>query len=87
MQNQTIMPPLPEQPDGVRIAHIPGWPGYAVNGEKHGAAKLTELQVRQIRSEYIAGSRTHGNYALARKYRISAPVIKDILHRRSWRHI
>ena len=54
-----------------------------LQGEKHGMAKLTEQQVREIRQLYpsISGNK------LAKKYNVSNVMIYDIIHRKNWRHI
>lgn len=56
--------------------------GRHMHGETHYRAKLTEAQVLEIRSR-IGNS----NRELAEKFKVSIPVIKDIRHRRSWKHI
>jgi len=51
-------------------------------GEKHPAAKLTWINVNNIRVEYSLGSMTHR--ALAKKYNISQANISDILNNKIW---
>ncbi len=41
--------------------------------------KLTEGQREEIRRDYVRGSRTHGQPALARKYRVSQPTVHNVL--------
>lgn len=53
-------------------------------GSSHPIAKLTEAAVIAIRAARVAGE-THGRLAAA--YRVSKPTIKDIVMRRTWRHI
>ncbi len=49
------------------------------SSEKTETVKLTEDQREEIRREYIRGSRTHGQPALARKYGVTQPTICNIL--------
>lgn len=50
-------------------------------GERHGMHKLTELQVKEIRSSNEPGC------TLARHYGVSDSAISAIRKRRSWRHL
>ncbi|CAJ1226638.1 NUMOD4 domain-containing protein [Lactiplantibacillus xiangfangensis] len=50
-----------------------------VSGTKNGNAKLTEEQVRAIRSEYIPYSRTHGTVALGKKYGITNAAVGRVV--------
>ena len=54
------------------------------NNRKHGRAKLTEGQVREIRALLRAG-RT--GTAVAEEYGVSPPTIRSIERRRTWRHV
>lgn len=56
-------------------------------GETHGQAKLTEQQVREIKQQCIPGSRLHGFRPLARKYKVSKPVIAGIVKNQGWKHV
>ena len=47
--------------------------------EKTETVKLTEDQRADIRRDYVRGSRTHGQPALARKYNVTQPTICNIL--------
>ena len=47
-------------------------------------AKLDEDAVRNIRSESANGQSLR---ALARAFGVSVPVISDVVHRRTWRHV
>ncbi len=47
--------------------------------EKTEAVKLTEAQREDIRRDYVRGSRTHGQPALARKYHVTQPTIHNVL--------
>lgn len=51
-------------------------------GERSGAAKLNEAEVRQIRS--IEG---HTNQAIADRFAIAQSTVSNIINRKSWRHI
>lgn len=53
-------------------------------GEQNGKSKLTEEQVEEIRRDYVRGSRTHGQPALARKYHVAQPTIGKILRGERW---
>ena len=59
----------------------------ALAGEDNKNAKLTEKDVKNIRNEYIAGSKESGREALAKKYGVSQCTIGDIINYRSWRHV
>lgn len=61
--------------------------GLTSHGEKHGSAKLSELQVRDIRRTYRWHSREFGTGALARKYGVSDVLIWFIVHGRNWRYL
>jgi 5-methylcytosine-specific restriction endonuclease McrA len=54
-------------------------------GEKAGGAKLTEEQVRQIKSHWAKGGWT--KYGLGREFNIDEAVIRGILAGRFWRHV
>lgn len=54
-------------------------------GEKHVQAKLTDDQVREIRSRYAAGG--VGQRVLAREYGVSGTTIHGIVHRTTWRYV
>lgn len=55
-------------------------------GEKNHAHKLTEEQIKQIRAEYVYGSKDKNQRALARKYNVSQTAIRYILNGRNWRY-
>lgn len=55
-------------------------------GEKHPKALLTEKQVLEIRKIYIPQKRGL-RLELANKYKVSIATIKDVVSRRSWKHI
>lgn len=66
----------PRQNDEDRKRH-----GTFVQGEKHGAAKLTEEEVRQIRSL----SCTH--QVIAERFNVSQSLVSMIRSRKRWRHV
>lgn len=51
------------------------------NGEANGNAKLTEAQVREIRSD------PRGSFAVARQYNVTPVTIWSIRTFRTWKHI
>lgn len=53
-------------------------------GMRNNRAKLTDDQVREIRA---ASSRGVSRNALARKYGVGKPMIKNIALRRNWKHV
>lgn len=56
-----------------------------VRGAKNPFSKLTEKQVREIRTRYATGNLLRRQLAL--EYGITTGTIKDIIQRRSWKHI
>ena len=63
-----------------RAAHH--WSGC--KGEQHGNAKLTEDQVRSIRTEYQQGA---SQREIAARYGISHPNVGYIVRRVAWKHV
>lgn len=59
-------------------------PRIDTSGEKHGKAKLTEDDVRTIRTMYANGAR---QVDLARKFGVSQSAIYHIVHRCNWKNI
>lgn len=57
----------------------------ASRGEASHLAKLTSDQVLEIRRTYEQGGVTQE--ALARKYGVERTTVRDIIHRRNWKHI
>lgn len=55
------------------------------HGERHGMAKLTERQVREIRQEYAEGNIMQTG--LGRRYGIDQSTVSSIVRRKNWRHI
>ncbi|MEU1293020.1 HNH endonuclease [Streptomyces sp. NPDC005840] len=53
-------------------------------GEANGHAKLTETDVRAIRTRVAAGE---SQAALAREFRVTAQSVCDIVKRRRWKHV
>lgn len=60
-------------------------PSIRARGERTGSAKLTESQVREIRTRYQAGGITKA--ALAREYGISSETARQIIVRKKWTHV
>lgn len=58
---------------------------FTPKGEAHGRSKLTEQQVREIRSLYIPHQR--GYKILARQFGVSPSCIALIIKRRKWAHV
>jgi len=56
-------------------------------GERSGHAKLTLAQVLEIRKISVRGRSEPGDKALAERFGCSARTIRDVVNRRSWRHI
>jgi len=55
-----------------------------LRGEKHGSAKLTAVDVRQIRTDFAAGVR---NYVLAARYGVAGTHIARIVKRLLWKEL
>lgn len=63
---------------------------YAVDcrsfsGEKHSRRKLTESKVREIRVHLASGTVT--KQSLAKRYGVSATVIRHVGERKIWKHV
>jgi hypothetical protein len=54
-------------------------------GEANKNAKLTAMQVKEIRARYIP--RRVGAHLLAKEYGVSKPAIRSILARKTWAHV
>lgn len=54
------------------------------SGEKHGCAKLTRQQVKQIRDRYVPGCKINGGAALAREFGITKTHANRIATGSSW---
>lgn len=59
--------------------------GRGYPGEDCGKHKLSNKQVLEIRNKYKTG--LFSQRMLAKEYKVSQPNIKDILKRRTWKHI
>jgi len=53
-----------------------------ISGEQNLKAKLNKLQVQEIRRTY-----NNNRYELAKKYSVDESTIRNIITRRTWRHI
>lgn len=58
-----------------------------VVGESHHAHKLTDKAVRDIRTNYVKGSRKRGAGFFAKKYGVDVSVIRDVANYKTWRHV
>lgn len=54
-------------------------------GERNGQARLTQAQVKEIRSQYRWRSHEFNCLALARRYGVAYQTIWDIVHERYWK--
>lgn len=54
-------------------------------GETNGSAKLTEVDVREIRQRYAAGGVTY--QVLADEFHVTQPNIWNVVHRKRWKHV
>jgi len=59
--------------------------GTRRNGERHGRAKLSELQVLDIKRRLALRSETHT--ALSNEYGVSVATISNIARGRKWKHL
>ena len=60
--------------------------GLTSHGEKNKFAKLTALQVAEIRGIYEKGVRGKGAKTLAKKYGVSNTTIRRIISRKKWKY-
>lgn len=58
---------------------------YLPHGQSHPRAKLTDLDVRAIRTRYVGGGTTQRK--LSAEYGVSQPMIGYILRRTNWKHV
>jgi len=58
---------------------------YVLRGEEVGNSVLTSIKVLEIRSKFIP--RKYSRTKLAKEYGVSEATIKDVLYKRSWKHI
>lgn len=61
--------------------------GTMAKGERAGHARLTEIQVREIRLRLTQPMKRGDVKALARKYSVNKATILDISKSRTWRHV
>lgn len=61
--------------------------GRLPHGSGNAQARLTDEQVREIRSVYVRMSRTLGAESLGRKYGVSGVAILRIVKGKGWRHL
>jgi len=54
-------------------------------GEQHGRAKLTEIQVKEIRYLYAQGTYTHRG--LAHMFEVATATMRDVITNKHWKHI
>lgn len=59
--------------------------GTRRSGTKHHSAKLTDNQVKEIRSRAASGRRV--NSRLAKEFGVSPSVIWAVVHKKSWAHV
>jgi len=59
-------------------------PEAVLRGENNGQAKITEIQVREIRNLSATGA---SDATLAKRYSVSRKAIWQIVRRRVWRHV
>jgi hypothetical protein len=59
--------------------------GRSLRGERHPNAKLTEADIKAIRTQYAAGGVT--GRELGERYGVATNVIYEIAKRRKWRHV
>jgi hypothetical protein len=53
-------------------------------GERHGRTKLSVAAVKSILRSHAAGV---GSWRLAREFGVSRTAVKNILRRKTWRHV
>lgn len=58
--------------------------GRCIRGERCGASKLTESEVREIRRRFAAGEKA---YDLAREYGAHPQSIYNVINRFTWKHV
>lgn len=76
------------QKDNIQDMHNKGrYRNGAVRGERNPASKLTDDDVRCIRSIYKPYSREFSQRALARRFGVSKKVIELVLSGRAWGHV
>ena len=58
-----------------------------ISGENNHYSKLSEQDVIMIRATYQKGSSINGEHALARKYHVSRPTIRNIINNNRWKNV
>lgn len=58
--------------------------GVLPRGEKHGAAKVTDAQVRKIRADYADGV---AQSVLRRQYGLAQSTMHHLVHGITWKHV
>lgn len=58
-----------------------------VRGDDAGPSKLTEVQVRWVKSTYVHRDRQHGLTPIAKALGVDKCTILDIIKGRTWRHV
>ena len=61
--------------------------GRQTRGETHGAHKLTEQEVINIKLEYVKGKRGCGFISLSKKYNVALATIQRIIDGSGWKHL
>lgn len=69
----------PSENEADKIEH-----GTRLAGEKHHQSKLTMEQVAEIRQRYKPGCPVNGGLILAAEFKVSGPLISNIVHRKIW---
>jgi hypothetical protein len=59
--------------------------GRQAQGESHGIAKLTEDQVREMRS--LWGTGEWRQHALAKRYGVTRPLVSLVVNHKIWDHV
>lgn len=54
-------------------------------GEANRNSKLKWDQVREIRAQYVRGSKDRNTLSLARKYGVGQTAIREIVNHRKWK--
>jgi hypothetical protein len=73
--------------DAIKHATFSGNPLPLGKGEDHLLAKLKEEDVLIIRRVCVAGSKTHGYGALAKRFGVTRGAILQVVRRKTWKHI
>lgn len=72
--------------DNVKHAYQTGLE-QRVYGERHHASKITDADVRYIRSHYIKRDKQFGATALGKQFNLDRTTITDIINGKTWRHV